>query len=357
MRSTLVWLLLFALAQGAAQPVDEPVELLTLCALCALAPVSPTHAQSPERGDVRIVVLSDFNGAYGSLTYSPHVGRVLDITINTWQPDLLLSAGDVIGGQNTSLPAERFAEMWGAFDAQVARPLREAGIPYAFATGNHDGSSLRNDVTTGNEFTFQRERDAAQGYWRRPLYETNLPYQSREGFPFNYSFTFGELFIVVWDASSARITEEQRGWAARELSRSAARNAKLRVLLGHLPFYGVSEEKTKPGEVLENGDELRRWLEQRGLDLYISGHHAAYYPAKVGGVTLLHSGGIGARRLLGSEAEPRSAVTLLDIDLGTDVEIRLTTFDAATLEVISPESLPERLGGLNGPILRYDLAP
>ena len=353
MRSTLVWLLLFALTQGAAQPVDEPVELLALCALCALAPVSPTHAQSPKRGDVRIVVLGDFNGAYGSLSYDPRVEQVLSAITQTWQPDLLLSAGDVIGGQNTSLPGERFAEMWGAFDAQIARPLRAAGVPYAFATGNHDGSSLRHN----SELIFQRERDAARSYWQGPLYEANLPYRSREGFPFNYSFTFGELFIVVWDASSARITEEQRGWVAQELLGPAARNAKFRILLGHLPLYGVSEEKNEPGEVLENGDELRRWLEQRGLDLYISGHHAAYYPAKVGGVTLLNSGGIGARRLLGSEAEPRSAVTLLDIDLGTDAEVRLTTFDAATLEVVSPESLPERLGGLNGPLIRYDLAP
>ena len=334
-----------------AQPFMH--QLGRLLILWALALVSPTHAQSPERGDVRIVVLSDFNGAYGALTYSPQVEQVLDAVVNTWQPDLLLSAGDVIGGQNTSLPSERFAEMWGTFDARIARPLRAAGVPYAFATGNHDGSSLRNE----DGFVFQRERDAARDYWRRPLHEANLPYRSREDFPFNYSFTFEEVFFAVWDASSARITEEQRGWVAQELLGPAARNAKFRILLGHLPLYGVSEEKNEPGEVLENGDELRRWLEQRGLDLYISGHHAAYYPAKVGGVTLLHSGGIGARRLLGSEAEPRSAVTLLDIDLGTDVEIRLTAFDAATLEVVSPESLPERLGGLNGPILRYDLAP
>ncbi len=302
---------------------------------------------------MRIVVLSDFNGAYGSLSYDPQVGRVLDAITQTWQPDLLLSAGDVIGGQNTSLPEERFAQMWEAFDAQVATPLRAANIPYAFTIGNHDGSSLRDK----DGFVFQKERDAARAYWNRPLHKANLPYQNREDFPFNYSFIFGELFVIVWDASSARIAEEQRGWVARELSSPAAKNAELRVLLGHLPFYGVSEAKNEPGEVLENGDELRRWLESLGLDLYISGHHAAYYPAKKGEVTLLHSGGIGARRLLGSEAEPRSAVTVVDIDFAASVTIRLTTFDATTFEVISPESLPRRLEGLNGSLIRLDLAP
>ncbi len=309
---------------------------------------------NPRRGDVRIVVLSDFNGSYGSLSYSPQVERVLDEITQTWQPDLLLSAGDVVGGQSTSLPDERFTEMWRAFDAQVAAPLREAGIPYAFATGNHDGSSLRSE----NSFVFQRERDAARSYWRGPLHEANLPYQNRENFPFNYSFTFREVFIVVWDASSATLTQEQRGWLERELTSPTAKAAKLRVLLGHLPFYGVSEEKNEPGEVLENGDTLRERLEQLGLDLYISGHHAAYYPAKVGEVTLLHSGGIGARRLLGGEAEPRSAVSVVDIDFDTESpHLRLTTFDTATFEKIALESLPERLEGLNGPLTRLDLAP
>ena len=325
-----------------------------LLVLYALYPLAPVHAQSPERGDVRIVVLSDFNGAYGSLSYRPQVGRVLSAITQVWQPDLLLSAGDVIGGQNTSLPEERFAQMWGAFDAQIALPLREAGIPYAFAVGNHDGSSLRNE----DGFIFQRERDAARAYWRQPLHKDNLPYRSREDFPFNYSFTFGAVFIAVWDASSAIITPEQRGWLEGELSSSAARQAELRVLVGHLPLYGVGEGKNEPGEVLENGDALRRWLEELGLDLYVSGHHAAYYPAKVGEVTLLHSGGIGARRLLGSSAAPRSAVSVLDIDLSAEVPgLRLTTFDTATFDVIPPTSLPERIEGLGGTLTRLNLTP
>ena len=327
---------------------------------------TPVWAQiDPERGDVRLVILSDFNGAYGSLVYSSQVAQVLDVTRTVWQPDLFLSAGDIIGGQDTSLPAERFAAMWQTFDVEVAARLRKANIPYAFAIGNHDGSSLR----TQNKFIFQRERDAARAYWRQPLYEANLPYQSREDFPFNYSFVLNEVFFAVWDASSATITDEQKAWLARELARPAAQGAELRILLGHLPLYGVSEEKNRPGEVLEGGDALRRWLEEQRLDLYISGHHAAYYPAKVGEVTLLHSGGIGARPLLGSAAEPRSAVTVLDIDFDAEPRLRLTTFDTRTLNietlsrgagrlnVISPQSLPETLEGLNGTLTRLDLSP
>ena len=327
---------------------------LSLTLLLVWLGVAWAQVMQPERGDVRVVVLCDFNGSYGSLSYSPQVEEILGATVQTWRPDLFLSAGDVIGGQSASLPIERFAEMWGAFDAQIAAPLRAVGIPYAFAVGNHDGSSLQ--TNTDNTFIFQRERDAARTYWRSPRYDANLPYQNRDDFPFNYSFTFRGVFFAVWDASSATITDAQKAWLERELSSPAAQAAPLRVLLGHLPLYGVSEEKNRPGEVLAGGDALRAWLEGRGVDLYISGHHAAYYPAKVGEVTLLHSGGIGARRLLGSEAEPRSTVTVVDIDLNP-VRLRLTTFDAAGLEVVSLETLPERLEGMNGPLTRLDLAP
>ena len=115
---------------------------------------------NPLRGDLRVVLLSDFNGSYGSADYSPAVARVLEATVRVWQPDLFLSAGDVVAGQKASLPDARFAEMWEAFDRAVARPLREAGIPYAFAVGNHDGSSGRR---ADGSFVYAREREVAGG--------------------------------------------------------------------------------------------------------------------------------------------------------------------------------------------------
>ena len=313
------------------------------------------HAQAqtnPERGAVRVVILGDFNGSYGSLLYPPELNRALEATLRVWQPDLLLSAGDVVAGQSTSLPDERFTEMWAAFDAAVARPLRESGIPYAFAVGNHDGSSLRAGDGT---FLFERERAAARAYWQQPRHNA-LTYQDRDDFPFNYSFTFGEIFFTVWDASSAVITDDQLAWLTAELTSPTAKSARLRVLVGHLPLYGVGEGKNKPGEVLSGAKSLRQQLEYLGIDLYISGHHAAYYPARAGSLTLLHSGGIGARRLVGSGAEPRSTVTILDIDSELR-DLRFTTFDVSSFEVVALESLPERLDGLNGPLWRVDRAP
>ena len=307
---------------------------------------------NPPRGDVRVVVLSDFNPSYGETVYSPQVARVMRAVPEVWRPDLFLSAGDLVGGQKASLPDERFPQMWAAFDATVTAPLRGANVPYAFAMGNHDGSGLR---TPDGTFVFGRERDAARDYWQQTQAETQLEFQDAADFPFNYSFIFGNIFFTVWDVSSATVTEAQLAWLRGELASQEAHTAPLRVLVGHLPLYGVSEEKNKPGEVLTGGDALRRTLESLGVDLYISGHHAAYYPAKVGDLTLLNTGGVGARRLLGSDAPPQSAVTVLDITF-EPLELRLMTFDTATFEELELASLPEKLYGLNGPLTRIDLA-
>ena len=322
--------------------------------------IIPAFAQTsanPPRGDLRVVLLSDFNGSYGVTDYSPVVARVAETTVQVWQPDLFLSAGDVIAGQKTSLPDARFAEMWEAFDHAVARPLRDAGIPYAFAVGNHDGSSLRR--ADGN-FVYAREREAAGAYWLGSRHEENLAYHDKADFPFNYSFAFTPpnkpdkaVFILVWDASSATLTEAQWAWTEGELESPAAREAALRLVVGHLPLYGVSAEKNKPGEVLADGDALRELLERHGVHTYISGHHAAYFPGKRGALELLHTGGVGARGLLGSDAPPRSTVTVMDVNF-EPLEVRYTTFDVFSFEVISLESLPARLDGLNGTVTRRD---
>ncbi len=306
---------------------------------------------NPPRGDVRVVVLSDFNPSYGETVYSPQVAKVIKATTEVWRPDLFLSAGDLVGGQKTSLPIERFAQMWAAFGEEVAAPLRAANIPYAVAMGNHDGSSLQ----ANGSFVFERERDAARAYWEQTK-STHLAYRDSADFPFNYSFVFEGVFFAVWDASSANITDAQLLWLRGELGSEEAQAAPLRVLVGHLPLYGVSSEKNKPGEVLTNGDALRQAVEGWGVDLYVSGHHAAYYPARVGEVVLLNTGGVGARRLLGGDAAPRSAVTVLDI-VFEPLELRLTTFDTATFEEIPLESLSGRVDGLNGALTRLDLAP
>src|SRR5690554_714409 len=263
--------------------------LLTLLLLCASASAQSVWewAAAPEPGGLRILLLGDFNGPYGSVNYPGLLDRVLD-QAPAWEPDLVLMPGDLIAGQDRRLPDERFAEMWAGFDRHVATPLRAAGLPYAPAIGNHDGSAMRGP----GGYAFQRERDAAAAYWGQEMYGSNLAYVERSDFPFHYSFAVRDVFIVVWDASNAVITEEQLAWVGVQLRSPSALSAEHRWLVGHLALAGVATGRDRRGEVLHHGDAIARLLMRLGVDTYVSGHQAAWYPGTLGGLELVMTGGI-----------------------------------------------------------------
>jgi hypothetical protein len=326
-------------------PFGLVVACLLLAALLAVPPAAPSTPTV-----VRAVVFGDFNGPFGSTTYSPAVGRVVRSIVEVWRPDIVLSAGDMIAGQSAALPDARFPEMWRAFDATVAAPLRNAGIPFAFALGNHDASAARD---ARGAFLFQRERDHAAAYWRDPVHRPRLDYVSAHNFPFAYGFVFRGIFFLAIDASSHVVQDGP--WVLAALESAAARAARMRIVLGHLPFYGISEGRNKPGEVVRDGDRWRTLFEARGVDLYISGHHHAYYPAHRGRLRLLHSGGVGARRYVGHpHVASRSTVTLMEIDPGRR-SIELITYDVNTRARVELVELPRCIAGYNGPVFRLDV--
>jgi hypothetical protein len=321
---------------------------LLLAALLSVPRSGESGPSADER--FRVVVFSDFNGPYGSTTYPPAVARVVRSIVEVWRPALVLSAGDMVAGQRADLPDSRFPEMWQAFEAAVAAPLRRAGIPFAFAVGNHDASAARG---AHGGYLFQRERDHAAAYWRDPAHRPRLDYVSAQDFPFAYGFTFRGLFLLAIDASSPIVQDE--AWVLAMLASAPARAAPMRIVLGHLPLYGISEGRSKAGEVIAGGEEWRARFEARQVDLYVSGHHAAYYPAHRGRLRLLHSGGVGARRYVGHPHVPsRSTVTLVDIaPRGRAVDF--VTYDVDTGARVELAELPRCIDGYNGPVFRIDV--
>ncbi|MEM8673810.1 MAG: metallophosphoesterase [Cyanobacteria bacterium P01_G01_bin.67] len=311
----------------------------------------PESIYLPPQPDLRIVVISDLNSQYGSTEYEPEVKQAIAL-MPQWQPDLVLCGGDMIAGQKASLTPGQIKSMWAAFDRYVAFPLREAGIPFGFTIGNHDGSG----AIKNQSLVFQTERELAQAYWHQHQEQLGLNFIDRANFPFYYSFQQNELFFLVWDASTAKITGEQLDWVTQTLSSTAAQQAKKIVVLGHLPLYPVAETKNKPGEYLADGSKLRSLLEQNRVFLYVSGHHHAYYPGKIKSLRLLHAGalGQGERQLINSDLPPTKAVTLIDLELETS-EITYTTYDAQTWKVISLEQLPTSISSDDGEIRRHDL--
>lgn len=308
---------------------------------------------NPERGDVRFVVISDLNSAYGSTDYDPEVDQGVAL-IPFWQPDLVICGGDMVAGQKLSLTPAQIQAMWSAFDQHVSAPLRRLQIPYGFTIGNHDASGA---FKTEGNFIFQTERDLASAYWNDPKHNPGVEFVDKFEFPFYYTFKYQDIFFLAWDGSSSRIPDDKWEWIEKTLASPAAQSAKMRILLGHLPLYAVAVGRNKPGDVMENAEKIREMLEKYHVHTYISGHHHAYYPGHRGKLQLLHAGllGSGARPLIDRETRSPKTLTVVDINFQTPELTTYTTYDISSLKVIKNQELPRFLMGHNGLILRQDV--
>ncbi len=322
-------------------------------------PAEPASGMGGDRETLRLVVISDFNSSYGSTHYDPEVDQAIAL-IPRLQPDLVLAGGDMVAGQKLSLTTENIQAMWASFDRHVGGPLRNAGIPFGFTIGNHDGSGA---VSQG-QMSYQRERDLAAAHWNHPGHNPGLAFVDRANYPFYYTFQQNGVFYLVWDASTATIPAQQLNWVERSLASPAAQSARMRIVIGHLPLYAVTVGRDRPGEFLNNAEPLRSLLERYNVHTYISGHHHAYYPGRRGNLELLHAGAIGGgpRQLLNSNSPPRKTLTVVDVDLRTETTV-YTTYDMQTQTLIDLQHLPRLIAGPTGTAVHRrdltcaDLAP
>lgn len=315
-----------------------------------LVGIGTLNAQ-PLRGDLRIAVISDLNSGLGSATYEWQVDSIIQRIPRAWRPDLVLCGGDMVAGMGVSDTAT-LAKMWSGFDEHIALPLRTHQIPFAFTIGNHDG--LR---------SYPTERKAIADYWSDPNHQTGLNFVDRTHFPHYYTFVAGDAFFISWDASSSEITQENLTWVAQQLESNEAKKAKSRFVVGHLPIYSVAQERDSKGNVLENGDALRKMLEKYRVKAYISGHQHAYYPGKRGKLQLLNCGaaGSGPRRWLTTDKQPVNTITIMDVFYQKDT-IVYTTYDIKHREVknmteFDYHDLPSTIHGVNGHLIRNDIKP
>ncbi|QEY31572.1 metallophosphoesterase [Synechococcus sp. RSCCF101] len=296
----------------------------------------------PRKRGLRLACISDLNGPYGTTGYIPTVHRAVAM-IPELDVDLVLCAGDMVAGQKRGLGRTRVAAMWAGFERDVLSPLRRRGLPFLPAMGNHDASSLR----SGGGWLFPDDRAEALRFWSARRDALGLTYLESSTFPFAYGVRHGDLAVLVWDASSAGLPDGQAAWANRMLTRGEARSARTRLVMGHLPLHAVARGRDRDGEVLHGGPSLLAMLESSGAQAYISGHHHAWYPARAGGLDLLHLGaaGNGPRRLLGTSAAGRHTLTVIDLVDGRPLP---TTIDLSTGRVIGLNGLPPSLTDRNG---------
>lgn len=300
------------------EPEPEPGE--------AGEPRTPAETE-PET--LRVAVVSDLNDSYGSTTYSSAVGDAIARIVERG-PDLVLCAGDMVAGQQAGLD---YGAMWAGFHEVVSQPLADAGIPLAVTPGNHDASGYA---------AFDGERAIYVDEWaaRRPA----VDFRDDREYPLHYSFSVGQaLFVSLDDTVVGRLDADQHAWLDGELAAGA--DFPVKIVFGHLPLMPFTQGRET--EILDDAD-LEQTMVDRGVSLFLSGHHHGYYPGRHGGLRQVSMAclGAGSRRLVGEDAVSELAFTWIEIVDGaiTSVEAYAAPdFDAP----IPRETLPPNVGAVS----------
>ena len=259
---------------------------------------------------LRIVVVSDLNGSYGSIDYSRHVDAAVTRIIEL-KADMVLSTGDMIAGQRRAPHLERahLEEMWSIFHDRVTNKLRTAGIPLLPTPGNHDASA---------EPGFALEREVYAETWKQN--RPDVEFLEAGHYPFHYSFVMRRVLFAALDATRVGdLPDSQKIWLEDLIARHDTGTTN-RIVFGHLPVWPVS--RGRESEIL--GDlNLERIFRDLNVDLYLSGHHHAFYPGVHGGVRHVSQAciGSGPRRLLGQTHPSVRAITLLTIDAAGAIDV------------------------------------
>lgn len=281
---------------------------------------------------LRIAVISDLNGSYGSTDYGAAVAGAVQQII-ALDPDLVISAGDMIAGQRASpkLTTPELATMWAAFHATVSDPLAKAGIPLLVTPGNHDASAYAG---------FEAERAAfSEAFSRRRPDVTLIDAQD---WPFRIAASLRGVLLVGMDATtSGPLPRDDMTWLGNVLAAKAGRHQTV-VLFGHLPLMPFSQGRE--GDVLDD-PALFALAQSAGVDLWLSGHHHAFYSGTAGNILFVSQAalGNGPRKLIGESSVSPKALTWIEI--ADDGTITVSAFPAPDFaSPIAAGSLPATLG-------------
>lgn len=289
---------------------------------------------------LRVAVISDLNGSYGSTTYDARVARAIEVIVDMG-PDLVISTGDMVAGQRRPhLTEAEVRAMWDAFHRTVTEPLEAAGIPLAVTPGNHDASGYGG---------FEAERRLYAETWQR--HRPALEYVEGDGYPFAYAFDLGGVRFASLDATTiGPLSGDQEAWLARTMGTGG----ETRVVFGHLPLWPVAIGRET--EII--GDPgLARILSDLGVDLHLSGHHHAYYPGESGGIAFVAQAclGAGPRSLIGTGERAEPGFTLLEIS--ADGVIEVSSLKAPDFRSrVEVGTLPPVIEGTGATLRRLDLS-
>jgi 3',5'-cyclic AMP phosphodiesterase CpdA len=331
-RMLLIALLVFIAGCGADSPMQGPTGTPPDTSDIAFSDDADQQAEDVPGDSIdpaevyTIGVVSDLNSSYGSTTYVDQVHQAIGFIRRDLRPDLVLSTGDMVAGQKDGLD---YRAMWEGFHGAVTDKLTNAGIPFAPTPGNHDASGYA---------TYQEERDIYIDEWRAKRPDVEMVEDTY--YPLRYAFRMGPaLFISLDDTIVGPLGGPQMNWLDTVLTDNA--DAPIKIVYGHVPLWPFVEEKAS--EIIGDS-ELEDLLAQHGVDMFVSGHHHAYYPGRRGDIRLLSMAclGSGQRNLIGeSEASERSVAV---IEIVGDEITSVEAYSAPDFERTIPRnSLPQWL--------------
>ncbi|MDH4013096.1 MAG: metallophosphoesterase [Chromatiales bacterium] len=292
------------------------------------------------RGET-IAVITDLNGSYGSTRYHARVDAAVAAIVEL-QPDVVLSAGDMVAGQRQPLLSrEQVRAMWASFHQHVTDPLAAAGIPLAVTPGNHDGSAYP---------VFAAEREIFVDEWstRRPAVE----FVAADSYPLNYAVAVGKVLIIGLDVTTVSpLPMAQREFLEAVLAAHGER-FDTRIVFCHLPLWPFAQGRET--EILRDS-RLAQQLAAHDVAMLVSGHHHVFYPGiDDNGVLHVSAGVLGGniRRFSGSDIKSEFSFVLIEIDNGV---VSVSARAAPDFErQIDSGRLPRQIAGPDGELQRYE---
>ena len=290
---------------------------------------------------LRVVVVSDLNGSYGSTKYGATVDKAITRVVQL-RPALVISTGDMVAGQRKPhLQQDTIEHMWHAFHKHISDPLGKASIPFAVTPGNHDASAYSG---------FGKERRIYLEQWsnRRP----DLQFLDDSNYPFYYAFSLQGVLFVSLDATVVGpLPDVQRQWLKKVLEKHADSHHK-RVVFSHIPLWPTARGRERE---FMGDQEFQVLLEEHKVNVFLSGHHHAFYPGGDNGVAYISQSclGAGPRALIGVNEKAQRSFTVLDI---SDDSIEVAAYVAPNFtRTIDWKTLPTEVRSTVSSLQRLDM--
>lgn len=294
---------------------------------------------------LRIAVISDMNGDYGDSSYSIRVHKAVE-RIQKLKPDAVLVTGDMASGEKKGLD---YKAMWKGFRDTVTLPLIQSNIPMLVSPGNHDASAWKG---------FEIERKIYKDEWTTYLGDylsknSTVKLISMDNYPFHYSFVIKNVFFMAIDATTQlELSSLQKNWLI-EQSKNAQTYAH-KVVFSHYPFHPLAINRENDF-IADKGNVLFKNLKQNGVNLFLSGHQHAYYPAVWEGVRFIGQAclGGGPRKIIGTSKVSQYSFTIVDFES----QIKVDAYPYPNFEIpVERTSLPTSLKTpKGGSLIRDDL--